>query len=357
MIDARKILDFFRTSVGRTVLFLVCVGTGLCLVHAYNQYREKKGKAENRQNIFNPSFSETRTVNEMVPFNPNQQKKGTENEKHLNKIPSPKNENQSVGDRSLIQTAVPREARQSVPPLSLYCEPVHSEVNISEFYAPFGRLISCELVNTVDSSSLNTPIIALVTEDLWHDGKLIIPAGAEVHGTAARDDMRDRISSNGTWMIVWRTRDDDNGKELRLSGIALDRRKSPHGDYWDISDGSAGIRGYVINTTDMQELIAIAAEFLSGAGEGYASSTTTYGTGYTTREEGGTVKDALAEGLKKAADLYAKRMLQSISRDGSFVRVPAGTQFYLYVTQTIDMKNAMAAGSRYIERQPKTQEK
>jgi hypothetical protein len=169
--------------------------------------------------------------------------------------------------------------------------------------------------------------------------------------------MRDRISSSGAWVIVWRNLGNDNGKELRLSGIALDKRKSPFGEYWDISDGSAGIRGYVINTTDMQQLVAVAAEFLSGVGEGYSTSTTTFGTGYTTQEKGGTMKDALAGGLKKAADLYAKRMLQAISRDGSFVRVPAGTQFYLYVTQTIDLKNAMAAGSRFIERHPKNQEK
>ncbi len=356
MIDARKILDFFKTSVGRTVLFVVFTGIGLSLVYAYNQYREKRSKAENKSGIFKSSYPETRTVNEMVPFNPGQTT--DDRSKKYGREPVPlKNDNSAAGSKNPAQAVPAKESKPIIPPISIYCEPVHSEVNVSELYAPFGRLVSCELVSTVDSSSLNTPIIALVTEDLYHDGKLIIPAGAELHGTASRDDMRDRISSNGTWVVVWRTRDNENGKELRLSGIALDKRKSPSGDYWDISDGSAGIRGYVINTTDMQELIAVAAEFLSGAGEGYASSTTTYGTGYTTQEKGGTMKDALSEGLKKAADLYAKRMLQAISRDGSFVRVPAGTQFYLYVTQTIDLKYAMAAGSRFIERQPKTQEK
>lgn len=54
-------------------------------------------------------------------------------------------------------------------------------------YAPAGRLIRCVLVNTVDSANIDTPIIALVTDDLWHDGRIVIPAGTEVHGKASID--------------------------------------------------------------------------------------------------------------------------------------------------------------------------
>lgn len=59
---------------------------------------------------------------------------------------------------------------------------------ISERYAPYGRLIACKLVNTVESGDTDTPLIAFVTEDLWWinskgEKKLIIPAGTEVHGT------------------------------------------------------------------------------------------------------------------------------------------------------------------------------
>ena len=37
---------------------------------------------------------------------------------------------------------------------------------------------------------------------------------------------------------------------------------------------------------------------------------------------------------------YAQQILDSIKRDGFYVRVPAGKQFYLYVNQTIDLDNA-----------------
>jgi hypothetical protein len=43
-------------------------------------------------------------------------------------------------------------------------------------YAPAFRLVKCQLVNTVDSSILTTPIIGLVTDDLWWNGKVIIRA-------------------------------------------------------------------------------------------------------------------------------------------------------------------------------------
>jgi hypothetical protein len=38
-------------------------------------------------------------------------------------------------------------------------------------------------------------------------------------------------------------------------------------------------------------------------------------------------------------------MLEAINRDGAFVRVPAGTMFYLYVQDTIDINKAVIGGS------------
>ncbi len=109
-------------------------------------------------------------------------------------------------------------------------------------YAPFGRLIPCALIVTVDSSSIQTPIIGLVTEDIYHNGRLIIPAGTEVHGKAQTDRTRERIASGDNWTLVW-----SSGEELRLSGIALDREADPSGDGWAITDGSAGLRGNSIS--------------------------------------------------------------------------------------------------------------
>jgi len=83
---------------------------------------------------------------------------------------------------------------------------------------PFGRLIPCETVVTVDSASIRTPIIGLVTEDVYFGGKLLIPAGTEFHGTAQTDHQRERIASSSSWTFVWQ-----NGEEMQLKAIALDR--------------------------------------------------------------------------------------------------------------------------------------
>jgi len=38
---------------------------------------------------------------------------------------------------------------------------------------------------------------------------------------------------------------------------------------------------------------------------------------------------------------FARQIQQAIARDGFFVRVPAGKQFYLYVTETIDQSEGV----------------
>ena len=43
--------------------------------------------------------------------------------------------------------------------------------------------------------------------------------------------------------------------------------------------------------------------------------------------------------------VYAQRIYDAIQRDGFYVRVPSGKQFYLYVLQTIDRADAMIGGS------------
>ena len=97
------------------------------------------------------------------------------------------------------------------------------EQSVSELFLPYGRLLRCELVNTVDSTNIDTPIIGLVIEDAWNDGRLIVPAGT---------------------------------------------------------------------------------------------------------------------GLQAGGQIYSKRLLERLDKDPFYVRVPASTTFYLYVTQTVDLGKA-----------------
>lgn len=225
-------------------------------------------------------------------------------------------------------------------PISLFAEsPSAEQKPLSMDYAPYGRLIPCELIVTVDSASIQTPIVGLVTEDIYHNGRLIIPAGTEVHGKAQTDRSRERIASSGGWTLVWQ-----DGKELRLSGIALDREADPNGDGWAITDGSAGLRGQILKSDDMAEIKLFAATFLSGAAGAFTQTQpTVYGNQITP-----TLQNAPLTGAQAVLQAYAQQIFDSIQRDGFYVRVPAGKQFYLYVTQTIDESQAAIGGTRLL---------
>ncbi|HEY3915438.1 MAG TPA: TrbI/VirB10 family protein [Verrucomicrobiae bacterium] len=231
-----------------------------------------------------------------------------------------------------------QRVQPEVLPLSLYAETPEAEPKeLSKDYAPYGRLIPCELIVTVDSSTIRTPIIGLVTEDVYHQGRLIIRAGTEVHGMAQTDRVRERIASGNNWTLVWHS-----GEELKLSGIALDRETNPDGQGWGITDGSAGLRGRIIKTDDMAEIKLFAASFLSGAANLLAQRQQTFVGALGTASVG----NAGLEGAQSVIGAYAQQIYQSIQQNGFYVRVAAGKQFYLYVTQTIDKADAVIGGTR-----------
>ena len=245
------------------------------------------------------------------------------------------------------QTPKPQAAPQPVLPITLYSSS-SPDKEPSETYAPYGRLIPCETVITIDSAKIETPIIGFVTEDLYHEGRLIIPAGAEVHGKAQTDRSRERIASDNQWFIVWRTTDQMNGAELSVTGLALDMERDYVQGSWALTDGSAGLRGDIIRTDNYAELKLFAATFLSAAASGLQDTqqTTNALTGESSRSAMDSPKNAALQASSAVISEYARQIADAIKRDGFYVRVPAGKQFYLYVTQTIDQENARRGQSQ-----------
>lgn len=236
-----------------------------------------------------------------------------------------------------------RDDKASAKPRALPISLVAAATNIdgvalSKTYAPFGRLIPCETVITIESSKLDTPVIGLVTEDVWHNGQLIIPAGAEVHGRASLDRARERIAVSGKWVVVWRDASPLNGTELVLNGIALDRSKDDTTGEFGLRDGSAGLLGDLIKSDDWQEIKLFASTFLAGFAGGLQelrTQNTAFGDLIQVPKASG--RNAALQGTADVLNAYAKQIQEAIARDGFFVRVPAGKQFYLYVTETIDV--------------------
>lgn len=205
--------------------------------------------------------------------------------------------------------------------------------------APYGRLIPCETVVALESNHLETPVVGLVTEDVWHDGVLVIPAGAEVHGHAALDRTRERLAAQGAWRIVWRTPDARNGTELAIQGLALDREQSASGA-WGKDDGSAGLRGDILKTSDDRELQLFAATFLSTATAALQDTRAVTGLIGEAVVPAATARNATLAGTGAVLREYAQQLREAIARDGFYLYVPAGKPFYLYVTQTLDLAKA-----------------
>jgi hypothetical protein len=321
----RRFLNFFRSPTGALTLFLIGLVIILLLVNSrrpshivslVTRKTSTKAAANSQQ------LPET-IRRDMVPFDPQSQE--------------PKSQ------------STPQPKSQSTPPplpaLNLVAEtpklPANDGKKFSEDFAPYGRLVPCELVITVDSSSIRTPIVGLVTEDVFHHGQLIIPAGTEVHGAAQVDRARERIASNGRWTLVWQ-----DGQELNVSGLALDREQETR--TWGITDGSAGLRGKLLKTDNLAEVKLFVASLLSGAASAFTETrTSAFGTFALP-----SLQNAPLMGAQSVLDRYAQQILQTIEHNGFYVRVPAGKQFYLYITQTVDEKDARIGGTLTASWQP-----
>ncbi len=321
--NPRKFLNFLRSKTGLLILFLLATCVVLILANSRKNFGKdatpvngKPGSSE--ADAKKPQLIE-RITRDMVPFRP------------------PTSDDKSRKVTPAVAKKADSEA-PALPPISIVSETPSNEQKpkeLSENFAPFGRLIQCELIVTVDSSSINTPVIGLVTENVYHHGHLIIPAGTEVHGSAQVDRVRERIASDGRWTLVWQS-----GEELRVSGLALDREKDANDDGWGVTDGSAGLRGRLIKRDEFAEIKMFAATILSGAAEAFTEKRATAFGSFAVPS----LTNAPLQGAQSVLDHYANQIQQSIERDGFYVRVPAGKQFYLYVTQTLDRADAKIGG-------------
>ncbi|MCB1237175.1 MAG: hypothetical protein KDM91_19065 [Verrucomicrobiae bacterium] len=203
-------------------------------------------------------------------------------------------------------------------------------------FGPRGLLIRAALVLTVDSSTIETPVLGLVIEDVYWNGELLVPAGTQVFAKATPGKTRDRIEVRGQFTFVW-----GDGREYKINGIALDHETEEDGTF-SITDGSAGIRGEVLKTDEYAELKLLVASVVSGLGR---SSQETYRT-VLGEEAVNSASNAVLEGVSEASDRYAELLLSRIEEDLTFVRVAAGTTFYVFTEDVFEPDLASIAGVR-----------
>lgn len=329
----RDFLNFFKTKSGKLAVFALLFAAGLVV---FSSFRKKHHSPEDMPVAqLGTNVTDKPQIVESVkpPFQ-------VYTAPALKpEVPRPVPATNQVPTNAVVAT--PAREPAPIPPIALFSDStggLPEPKKLGSVYAPYGRLISCETIVTVDSASIQTPIIGLITEDVYHAGRLVIPAGTEVHGTARTDHQHERIASDNGWTLVWQT-----GEEMRIKAIALDREfdNSTNQTGWAITDGSAGLRGRLIKSDDMAEIKLFAATFLSGAAGALTEKQHTL----LGPIDSPSLNNAPLKGAQDVLKAYAQQISDAIQRDGFYVRVPSGKQFYLYVLQTINRADASIGGA------------
>lgn len=310
------------------------------------------GRGESLDSEFdNPSAERGRQIYEAeagisriprVPLSPRaQQDTGEEDEKappmpvrmvHGQFAPEEVLDEASPATEAKRQPSVGGSGQPSAPPLSEQILDMAYEGEV--IYAPFGRLLRCRLVNTVESFDRKSPIIGLVTHDLVWNGTVVVPAGSEIHGTALSDTARGRILTDFTWRVILpRVEEKPVGTELRVRGIGLNRAVDVTGVHFGMSDATLGIEGFVIRTDSMDEIKLFLAVAMSAFASGLQETETNTITGGD--QPSNTVRNANLDGVSAALNEYAMQIQEEIKRNGAYVQVPAGREFYVYIQHTI----------------------
>jgi hypothetical protein len=334
----RDLLNFFKTKSGRLITFAALFAIGLVI---FGVMRSRHSSAEDsitvaplgtNSAVAKPQIVQTvqRPFDWFRPPLPKTSQSSSTNPPNASPQPLPN---------------VPPRQSDLLTPISLFVDSTAGMAQpkkLSATFAPFGRLIPCETIITVDSSSIQTPIVGLVTENIYYGGNLIIPAGTEVHGMAQTDRQRERIAGNTSWTFVWQ-----DGQEMRIKAVALDREfdNETNQSGWGITDGSAGLRGELIKSDNFADIKLFAATFLSGAANALTEKqATVFGPANTP-----SLNNAPFQGAQAVLQTYAQQIYDSIQKNGFYVRVPSGKQFYLYVLQTIDRADATLGGAGLID--------
>ena len=168
-------------------------------------------------------------------------------------------------------------------------------------------------------------------KDLWWtnaqgERKLIIPAGTEVHGKMG-SCVRNRMMSDGNFILVWQITSGQVGMELQLQGRVLEKSNQA-GDKSKatITDMAAGIPGRVMGNSNLNEMLQYTMAFARGLSEGF-ETTKTFDNGSTiVTENDGSTKNALAKAFETLSNVALENITDKISKESYYIRVPAGTE-------------------------------
>jgi hypothetical protein len=225
-------------------------------------------------------------------------------------------------------------------------------------WLPQGGRINCMLLNAVKSSSLNTPVQGIVTEDIRQVDAgidyIIIPKNSRVTAWAVPGSKLDRIEVAGGWTVEFSGPVELTGKLCRFEGAAVVGTPDKTGRFSGEWCGSAGLQGQLVNTDhwkagkDLLELVMLAGFSAAPAAAGSFLQASHSSGFYQTPDATPIFKEVLDD------------MFNGRNRDSMFVKVASGTPFTIFTHSVIVPDRATYDGSGdadTTEREDREQEK
>lgn len=188
---------------------------------------------------------------------------------------------------------------------------------------PFGSVIVCRLLQSVQCGRESVPVIAELLQPVKDaKGQEWIPRGTRIHGSVKSGSLPGRIESAGDWIFIL-----PGQKLLEIKANLQDRDFDPGKRLYGINDGTAGIFGTEIRAkksewkqTALKDGVAIATE------ASMDRMNTALG-----QVELGTARNAVLRGVSSLVGGIVPKEIPIETE--SYVSVPAGKEFYLYVNE------------------------
>jgi Bacterial conjugation TrbI-like protein len=342
-------LKFFVSGPG-AILSVIAFGLSVCWI--VNTGREKQEAEQRKHQIERP----------LGKINPSDDIDQTKAQKETllsdkSVVPAKKGEQTQPASNSVSFTQAKQSGNATALPqlVSFYTQvlptptptptPPPPRPKPVEIWLPRGTFVACALVNTVESSHINTPVVGEVIRDVYENGHLIIPAGSLATCWAQPGAVRDRIEVAGKWSLTY-----PDGKEFELQGVACDREADPSNQQFGIEDGSAGLQGKIIESDHWATAKAFIALLLTTANQaGTAIATSALQASHTT----GVV------GLPDTTPImgkYLDQLLNGETGDGTFVRVRSSKEFYIFTASVVEPTKRSVGGRRQQEEEQQKQQ-
>ena len=183
---------------------------------------------------------------------------------------------------------------------------------------PIGTMFRVYLINNIVSNNYASPVVTGVIEPLIYNAELILPVGSRLIGSAAAGRMRDRVA------VDFHTAVYPDGSTVPIGGLGM------------MDDGSAGLRGRLVDKKGLRMLAAFGADFLSGFTMMMAD---TYINPVTGNEEIRTdTKNAVWGGIANSFQKISEDIRTVANRDDAYLVIIAGTPVKVYLNRTVDFE-------------------